>query len=163
MFFTTAREASRINRYRWDTEALLIAGNANVGDIKHYTGKFEAYQRTYVLTGFDERCNIRFLYYWLAANLKKYLEVHTKKSAMTHIVLSTLREHKIPLPCPGDPKKSLAIQGEIVRILDTFDTLTHSISEGLPREIKLRQKQYEYYRDLLLSFPKPEEQKEVVA
>ncbi|GAB6034670.1 restriction endonuclease subunit S [Galenea microaerophila] len=62
----------------------------------------------------------------------------------------------IPIPCPNNPEKSLAIQQEIVRILDKFDTLTHSISEGLPREIELRQKQYEYYRDLLFNFPKPE-------
>ena len=42
-------------------------------------------------------------------------------------------------------------------ILDKFDKLTKSLSEGLPHEIELRQKQYEYYRDLLLSFPKSEE------
>ena len=47
-------------------------------------------------------------------------------------------------------------QARIVEILDRFDTLTNSITEGLPREIELRQKQYEYYRDLLFSFPKPE-------
>ena len=41
-------------------------------------------------------------------------------------------------------------------MLDKFDTLTGSITEGLPREIELRQKQYEYYRDLLFSFPKTE-------
>ncbi|EHR7966828.1 restriction endonuclease subunit S [Escherichia coli] len=40
--------------------------------------------------------------------------------------------------------------------MDKFDTLAHSIKQGLPREIELRQKQYEYYRDLLFSFPKPE-------
>ncbi len=62
----------------------------------------------------------------------------------------------VPVPCPDNPEKSLAIQSEIVRILDKFDTLTNSITEGLPREIELRQKQYEYYRDLLFSFPKPE-------
>lgn len=44
MFFTTAKESSRIDTFRWDTEALLIAGNANVGEVKHYIGKFEAYQ-----------------------------------------------------------------------------------------------------------------------
>ncbi|MCY4275773.1 MAG: restriction endonuclease subunit S, partial [Gammaproteobacteria bacterium] len=44
----------------------------------------------------------------------------------------------------------------IVSILDKFDALTTSLTEGLPREIELRQKQYEYYRDLLLNFPKPE-------
>lgn len=64
---------------------------------------------------------------------------------------------KIPVPYPGDPDKSLAEQARIVSILDKFDALTHSISEGLPRENELRQKQYEHYRDLLLSFPKPEE------
>ena len=55
----------------------------------------------------------------------------------------------IPLP-------SLTEQARIVTILDKFDALTNSITEGLPREIELRQKQYEYYRDLLLSFPKPD-------
>jgi len=55
----------------------------------------------------------------------------------------------IPVPPPEE-------QDRIVAILDKFDTLTSSISEGLPREIKLRKQQYEYYRDLLLSFPKPE-------
>ena len=47
-------------------------------------------------------------------------------------------------------------QARIVAILDKFDALTNSISEGLPREIELRQKQYEYYRDMLFSFPKPQ-------
>lgn len=59
---------------------------------------------------------------------------------------------KINVPIP-----SLAEQARIVAILDKFDALTNSITAGLPREIALRQKQYEYYRDLLLSFPKPEE------
>ncbi|MFO4141456.1 restriction endonuclease subunit S, partial [Escherichia coli] len=70
--------------------------------------------------------------------------------------ISNYSQKKIPIPCPDNPEKSLAIQSEIVRILDNFDTLTNSITEGLPREIELRQKQYEYYRDLLFSFPKPE-------
>lgn len=56
---------------------------------------------------------------------------------------------KILIPVP-----SLEEQARIVAILDTFDTLTTSISEGLPKEIELRKKQYEYYRDRLLSFPK---------
>ena len=68
-----------------------------------------------------------------------------------------LRKLLIPIPFPNDFKKSLAEQARIVTILDKFDALTNSITEGLPCEITLRQKQYEYYRDLLLSFPKPEE------
>ncbi|EPC3651222.1 restriction endonuclease subunit S [Escherichia coli] len=72
------------------------------------------------------------------------------------INLGEIGKVAVPIPCPDNPEKSLAIQSEIVRILDKFDTLTNSITEGLPREIELRQKQYEYYRDLLFSFPKPE-------
>lgn len=56
----------------------------------------------------------------------------------------------IRIPCPSLDKKI-----DIVEKLDKFHALTSSISEGLPREIELRQKQYEYYRDQLLSFPKP--------
>ncbi|WP_173645552.1 restriction endonuclease subunit S [Leptospira interrogans] len=62
---------------------------------------------------------------------------------------NALKEVAIPIP-------PLAEQERIVDILDKFDALTNSISEGLPREIELRQKQYEYYRELLLSFPKAE-------
>ncbi|HCJ9472450.1 TPA: restriction endonuclease subunit S, partial [Escherichia coli] len=58
---------------------------------------------------------------------------------------------KIVVPIPSHEE-----QNRIAKILDKFDTLTNSITEGLPREIELRQKQYEYYRDLLFSFPKPE-------
>ncbi|EEJ5894650.1 restriction endonuclease subunit S [Salmonella enterica] len=58
---------------------------------------------------------------------------------------------KILIPVPSQEE-----QTRIVDILDKFDLLTSSISEGLPREIELRQKQYEYYRDLLFSFPRPE-------
>jgi type I restriction enzyme S subunit len=67
-----------------------------------------------------------------------------------------IKKTKIPVPFPNDADKSLAEQSRVVAILDKFDALTNSIREGLPREIELRQKQYEYYRDLLLSFPKPE-------
>ena len=59
---------------------------------------------------------------------------------------------KILIPVPAFEE-----QVRIANILDHFDAITNSITEGLPREIELRQKQYEYYRDLLLSFPKPDE------
>jgi len=71
-----------------------------------------------------------------------------KSSAQSNINLATFEQLKLPFP-------SLAEQARIVAILDKFDALTTSLTEGLPREIELRQKQYAYYRDLLLSFPKP--------
>ena len=63
----------------------------------------------------------------------------------------------------GDKKKimeysffvpPLHVQQRIVSILDTFNTLVHDMQEGLPKEIELRQQQYEYYRERLLSFSK---------
>jgi type I restriction enzyme S subunit len=69
---------------------------------------------------------------------------------------NVLKDVMMPIPYPSNPEKSLAEQARIVAILDKFDALTNSITEGLPREIELRQKQYAYYRDLLFNFPKPE-------
>jgi len=138
-FFTTAKEVSRIDTYRWDTEALLIAGNANVGDVKHYVGKFEAYQRTYVLTEFDKNINVRFLYYSLCNNLKTYLSMNKNEAAMTYIVLGTLENFMIPVP-------PIEVQHEIVRILDNFTELTAELTT----ELTARKKQYEFYRDELL-------------
>ena len=66
---------------------------------------------------------------------------------MPHVRASDFEIYKIPVPSPEE-------QDRIVSILDKFDILTTSISEGLPKEIELRKKQYEYYRDLLLTFPK---------
>ena len=68
---------------------------------------------------------------------------------MPQISIPATENFPIPLP-------PLSEQRRIVDILDRFDTLTNSISEGLPKEIALRRKQYEYYRDALLNFPRPE-------
>ncbi len=58
---------------------------------------------------------------------------------------SSIAKFRIPLP-------PLEVQQEIVRILDRFDTLVNDIAQGLPAEIAARHKQYEYYRDKLLTF-----------
>lgn len=93
----------------------------------------------------------KWIYYYISsAEFKNYVEENQSGSAYPAISDSKVKEFKLPIP-------PLAEQERIVTILDKFDALTNSISEGLPREIKLRQQQYEYYRDLLLSFPKPEE------
>ncbi len=82
---------------------------------------------------------------------------YVARTKVKTLLINGFSKIEIPVPCPDDPERSLAEQARIVAILDKFDALTNSISESLPREIELRQKQYEYYRDLLLSFPTPEE------
>lgn len=69
------------------------------------------------------------------------------KSKVVHSSLPAIKEIEIPLP-------SLEEQERIVKILDRFDKLCNDLSEGLPAEIEARQKQYECYRDKLLSFDK---------
>jgi len=93
----------------------------------------------------------RFLFYFLLTEYSKnYFEAQKTGSTIKNLGLKALRTFKIPIP-------PLAEQVRIASLLDKFDTLTTSISEGLPREIALRQQQYEYYRDLLLSFQKAED------
>ena len=82
---------------------------------------------------------------------------HVSRGKLNRLLIDGMARVRIPVPYPNDPDKSLAEQARIVAILDKFDTLTNSLSEGLPREIELRQKQYEHYRDMLLNFPKPKE------
>lgn len=82
---------------------------------------------------------------------------YVARTKVNTLLINGFAKIAIPVPYPNDLEKSLAEQARIVAILDKFDALTNSISEGLPREIALRQKQYEYYRDLLLNFPKSEE------
>lgn len=73
------------------------------------------------------------------------------KSA-SHPFVSYDALNKVAVPVPP-----LTEQERIIATLEKFDILTNSISEGLPGEIELRQKQYEYYRNLLLNFPKPKD------
>lgn len=92
--------------------------------------------------------NPRFLYFWMqTVDLTKLAH---DSGAVPSIRKSEMATLQVPVP-------SLEEQERIVAILDRFNALTHSISEGLPREIELRRKQYEYYRDKLLNFTELEE------
>jgi len=94
--------------------------------------------------------NNKYLFYILLSNIvQSFIERNVGGGNQKTLSLKSIKA--IPIPLVSEEE-----QERIANILDKFDTLTNSISEGLPREIELRQKQYEYYRDLLLSFPKPE-------
>jgi type I restriction enzyme S subunit len=103
----------------------------------------------------------RYVFHWVSFNYENIKSLG--QGARGDLNSTIIKNFRLPIPYGEDPEKSLAEQARIVAILDKFDTLTTSISEGLPREIELRQKQYEYYRDLLLSFPKPDASKSEAA
>ncbi|HDX3113313.1 TPA: restriction endonuclease subunit S [Escherichia coli] len=95
----------------------------------------------------DNKTLLKYVYYWLNTLPSEFAEGDHKRQW-----ISNYSQKKIPIPCPGNPEKSLAIQSEIVRILDKFTALTAELTA----ELNMRKKQYNYYRDQLLSFKEGE-------
>lgn len=96
-FFTCAEHPFKIDSFAFDTEALLISGNgANLGYINYYNGKFNAYQRTYVLDVFSE--NIQYIKWALKVLLPKRIAIEKSSSNTPYIVLSTLSDLRLPIP-----------------------------------------------------------------
>ena len=120
---------------------------ANAGTVFYRTGKFSITNVSGLIKINDAlRLNYKYLFYWLSIEAKKHVN-----SGMGNPKLMSNQVAKILIPIP-----SLSKQKDIVAILDKLEALSTSLTEGLPREIELRQQQYEYYRELLLSFPKVE-------
>ncbi|MDE7592021.1 restriction endonuclease subunit S [Enterobacter bugandensis] len=152
-FFTCNEQPYKINTYAFDLEAIIISGNGSqVGHLNYYKGKFNAYQRTYIVGDFNSNVNIMYLYYYLIHTLKPYIHKNSRKGSVPYITMPMLENFIFPIPCPDNPEKSLAIQSEIVRILDTFTALTAELTAVL----SMRKNQYNYYRDQLLSFEEDE-------
>ena len=96
-FFTCAELPFNIDSYAFDTEALLISGNgANLGYINYYKGKFNAYQRTYVLDHFT--VNIQYVKWALKVLLPKRIAIEKSSSNTPYIVLSTIANLQLPIP-----------------------------------------------------------------
>jgi len=95
----------------------------------------------------DKNVLPKYVMYFLLTDefKKKQLDILSGTSSMKNITMANIRKFKIPVP-------SIEEQQRVIDILEKFDKLSNDISEGLPAEIKARQKQYEYYRDKLLTF-----------
>ena len=90
--------------------------------------------------------NSRFLYhYFLSTEFRKYLKNITHNATIAHYTISQIEDTPVPLP-------PLDVQNRIVNVLDNFEKICADLNIGLPAEIEARQKQYEYYRDKLLTF-----------
>lgn len=110
-FFTCAKERFYINEYAFDIEAILISGNgANVGYVHYYNGKFNAYQRTYVLTDFAD--NIHYVKLFLDMFLKKQIDSEKNEGNTPYIVLSTLSKMNIYIPNENIDKITKSLKAE---------------------------------------------------
>lgn len=131
-FFTCAERPFNIDSYAFDTEALLISGNgANLGYINYYKGKFNAYQRTYVLDHFS--VNIQYVKWALKVLLPKRIAIEKSSSNTPYIVLSTLADLKIPIP-------NNSKQNHIANLMQSFE---RELSNQLAlNDLYNKQKQY---------------------
>ena len=145
-----------INEWNTENEPLGVTSRgAGVGSIIWQEGRYFRGNLNYSIKSKDGvSISDRYLYHLLLFMQRDIHNVCTF-DGIPALNANNLKRILIPIPCPDSTKESLNIQSKIVNILDKFDMLINSISDGLPREIELRHKQYEYYRDLLFDFPKP--------
>ena len=125
------------------TTFIICAGAA--GEIGFMKDAFWAADDVYYFKN-NQNLNNKYLYYFLLTQQIK-ISQQVRRASIPRLSKSSFDKLLIPLP-------PLEEQERIATILDKFDILVNSISEGLPKEIALRRKQYEYYREKLLSFPK---------
>ena len=134
-----------IDNYDYDFESITwTTDGANAGSVFYHAN--EKFSITNVCglikVRNSQEIDTRFLYYCLQVKTKRYVNYGMGNPKL---MSNVMKQVEVPLP-------PLPVQQEIVRILDSFDTLANDIKQGLPAEIEARQKQYEYYRDKLLSF-----------
>lgn len=130
-FFTCSKDNKRINRYSFDGEYVIVAGNGDL-NVKYYSGKFDAYQRTYTLKP-SPRIDGKFLYHFMS----KYVERLREQSiggVIKYIKLGNLTDALIPLP-PLEEQKKIAVildaadayRQKTKALIDKYDQLTQSL------------------------------------
>ena len=132
-----------ISDYMYEGEYLTwTTDGANAGTVFYRSGRFNITNVCGLLKPDTEIVDIRYLYFVLRMIAKQYVNDGMGNPKLMSNVMSAI---KVPLPPMED-------QHRIASILDRFDALCNDITNGLPAEIAARQKQYEYYRDKLLTF-----------
>lgn len=127
-----------------NTNPSIIVKSRGIIEFEYYDKPFSHKNEMWSYYSENENINLKFIFYFLKLNEPHFQRIGAKMQ-MPQIATPDTDKFQIPIP-------SIKEQKRIVEILDKFDTLTNSISEGLPKEIELRNKQYEYYREMLLGF-----------
>jgi type I restriction enzyme S subunit len=146
-FFVRSQEPLAINEYEFDEAAVITAGDGvGVGKVFHLSeGKYALHQRAYRVVPTSAHLLPKFLYHWFKEDFARYLATNSVHASVTSLRKPMFENY--PVPVPG-----LDEQMRIVNILDNFDALVSDLSIGLPAELSARRRQYEHYRDCLLTF-----------
>lgn len=141
-FYVRSKNILASDTYEFDDESIIIPGEGGIGEIFHYVkGKYALHQRVYRINFYDERINVKFVYYYMYSCFKRFIMKKAVSATVTSIRKPMIEKFEFPLP-------PIEVQTEIVRILDKFT----SLEAELEAELDCRKRQYEYYRDKLLSF-----------
>lgn len=142
-FYTRGQEVLRMDEYEYDETAIITAGDgAGVGKTFHFvSGKYALHQRAYRIVPNVKLVDARFLYFYILKTFFDYIMQNSVFGSVPSVRRPKLEAYPIPLP-------PLSTQESIVSKLDKFEALISNIE----RELELRTKQYEYYREKLLTF-----------
>ena len=141
-FFIRSQSVKRKNNYEYNEEAIIIPGEGGIGEIYHYiNGKYALHQRVYRIHFTKDVVDTKYAYHYFSANFKNFIMKKAVSATVKSIRKPMIQEFMLPVP-------PLEVQREIVRILDSFTLLTAELTA----ELTARKKQYEYYRDMLLTF-----------
>ena len=146
-FFVRSQEPRRKNEYEYDETAIITAGDGvGVGKVYHYIeGKYALHQRAYRIHINTDEVMPKYYFYYMKSAFLPYIQKTMFQGSVASIRRPMLNAFPVPVP-------TIERQREIVATLDKFDSLCNDIQSGLPAEIDARQKQYEFYRDKLLTF-----------
>lgn len=136
------------------TGSILISASGTIGRTVVYDGNPAYYQDSNIVWLEHDESTVLNKYLYYCYQLKPWNV--SDGGTISRLYNDNILKAKIPVPYPEDKERSLVEQQRMVDILERFDRLCNDIGEGLPAEIESRQKQYEYYRDKLLTFKKKE-------
>lgn len=146
-FYVRSQEPLRKNEYEYDETAIITAGDGvGVGKVYHYVeGKYALHQRAYRIHINTPEVLPKYYFHYMKSAFLPYIQKTMFQGSVASIRRPMLNKFPVPVP-------SLEVQKKIIDVLESFESICNDLNIGLPAEIEARQKQYEFYRDKLLSF-----------
>ena len=150
VFFELKDYKENLESYKVNKGDVVVAmSGATTGKVGYnYTNNiYYLNQRVGMFVPNEEKLNKRYLFHWLCSKSNEILNISSGSGAQPNLSSIKMMQFKIPVP-------PIEVQKEIVKILDNFTMLSEKLSEKLSAELTARKKQYEFYRDKLLTFDK---------
>ena len=146
-FYVRSQEPLRKNEYEYDETAIITAGDGvGVGKVYHYVeGKYALHQRAYRIHINTPEVLPKYYFHYMKSAFLPYIQKTMFQGSVASIRRPMLNKFPVPVP-------SLEVQKKIIDVLENFESICSDLNIGLPAEIEARQKQYEFYRDALLTY-----------